>query len=116
MHGCGGACVVAPGGGAGVRGCSGGACMAAPRGGHAWLLLEGRAWLLPGGMCGEGGHAWRRGACMVKGACVVKGGGMRSMHGRSLRGRYASYWNAFLFSNIFVKNCIKMKEISPGYP
>ena len=26
-------------------------------------------------------------------------------------GRYASYWNAFLFGKIFAQNCIKMKKI-----
>ena len=61
-----------------------------------------------GGVRGEGGHAWWRGACMVKGACVAKGGhawqrggGMRGIRRdteiRSMSGRYASYWNAFLF-------------------
>ena len=63
--------------GGGVRGCSGGV--------RAWLL-GGRAWQ-------RGGHAWR--------------GGVRGMHpppryGRSLRGRYASYWNAFLLYCTFV--------------
>ena len=42
-----------------------------------------------GGVCGEGGHAWQ------KGGMHGKGGGER--YGRSMRGRYASYWNAFLF-------------------
>ena len=71
-----GACMVALGG---VHGCSGG---------HAWLLLGGHAWLL-----------W--GECVVAwGVCVVLLG--RGMHGfsdeiRSISGRYASYWNAFLF-------------------
>ena len=51
-----------------------------------------------GGMHGEGGHAW----CRVGGACVAQGGGHAwyappPRYGRSLRGRYASYWNAFLF-------------------
>ena len=97
----GGACV------AGGHACpGGGACM--PSGG-VWLGVC----MCPGGVHGEGGcmakgGAWWRGACMVKGACVAKGG----MHGegracvectptstrysRSMRGRYASYWNAFL--------------------
>ena len=78
------------------------------KGGHAW---QRGVCMAKGGMCGEGGCAWQReGACMVKGgmcgeggASVVKGG-MRGMHtppstryGQSMRGRYASYWNAFLF-------------------
>ena len=68
--------------------------MVAP-GGCAWLL-GGRAWLLPG-------------ACMVApggvmhgcsgGACVVFRGGVHGFFDeiRSMSGRYASYWNAFLF-------------------
>ena len=93
MHGCQGACVV----------------------------VEGCAWL-PGGACmvaGGRGCAWQRGVCMVKrGACMAKGGacmvkwgvhgkgGMCSERGvcvgydeiRSMSGRYASYWNAFLLT------------------
>ena len=42
------------------------------------------------GACMAGaGHAWQ-GACMV-------GGGVHGI--RSMNGRYASYWNAFLFTN-----------------
>ena len=75
-------------------------CLVCPRGGgHVWQGgMHGR-----GGMCG-------RGVCMAGGACMVEG-----MHGRrcawqgarmpprgydeirSMSGRYASYWNAFLF-------------------
>ena len=83
-----------------------GACMVL-FGGHAWLLWGG-AWL-------RGVHGFIRGACMVlfggvcvvlfRGACVVlfRGGvhGFFSFCGyneiRSISGRYASYWNAFLF-------------------
>ena len=70
------------------------------------VALGGHVWLLPGGgMCGcsEGGmhgFSWG-GACMVfargrawffpGGACV----GYDEI--RSMSGRYASYWNAFLF-------------------
>ena len=79
--------------------------MVAP-GGCAWLL---------GGMCGcswEGGmHGCSWGACVValRGACIVAPGGCawllpggvhgirRHMEIRSMSGRYASYWNAFLF-------------------
>ena len=117
MHGCsGGACVVAPGGDA---------CFLL--GGHAWLLPGGHAWLLWGGMHGEagghvlqrgacvvkggmhglkggvhgGGHTWQRGACMAGGHAWQKGGhvwyAIPPRYGRSLRGRYASYWNAFLY-------------------
>ena len=33
---------------------------------------------------------------------------------RLTNGRYASYWNAFLFGKIFAENCMKMKEIGSG--
>ena len=62
-------------------------------GGNAWqrgaYVAKGRHVWQRGGMHGEGGHVWLRGVCVVK-------GGMHGMHGWSLRGRYASYWNAFL--------------------
>ena len=76
-------------------------------GGYVWLLggmhdcqRGGCAWLL-GGMHGEGGRHGERGVCVVRGwVCVVKGG-MRGIQRdteiRSMSGRYASYWNAFLF-------------------
>ena len=79
-------------------------------GGHAWVGGCGR------GVHGRGG-AWQ-GACMAgacvaggmhRGACMVGGvmwqGGMHATHapppdtmsyGQSMRGRYASYWNALL--------------------
>ena len=85
----GGACVVAPGG---MSGFIGGACMVL-FGGHVWFYLGGCAWFY-----------W--GACVVLfgGACVVLFGGMRGFFSffgyneiRSMSGRYASYWNAFLF-------------------
>ena len=99
-----GACMAARGRGVGVmHGCSWGACMVAWRG-HTWLLQGGwgrHAWLLWGGMHGcSGGHVW-----LLRGACMVALGGGAGMHGirrdteiRSMSGRYASYWNAFLFS------------------
>ena len=34
-------------------------------------------------------------------------------YGQYVGGRYASYWNAYLFGNIFAENCINMKEIGP---
>ena len=98
-------------GGQGVRGCSGGACMVAwgghvwllggacvvargacvvAPGGHAWLLWGGHAWLLRGGMHGCSG-----------GACVVFFSFFRYNEIRSMSGRYASYWNAFLFKCFF---------------
>ena len=59
----------------GVHGCSGGGCVVAPGGGACVVAPR-------------GGHAW----------LLVEGG----VHGffdeiRSMSGRYASYWNAFLF-------------------
>ena len=107
----------------GLRGCSGGACMVATGGacvvalgGHAWLLgghawlLGGHAWLLRGGM----GGFIRGGMCgFIRGMCMVLFGGMRGfiqggMRGffryneiRSMSGRYASYWNAFLLKFSF---------------
>ena len=93
-----------------------GACMA---GGHAW-----QGACMVGGVCGRGhvwgvhsgGHAWQ-GACMAGGICVAGGcmtGGVHGRghachthhppdtmrYGRSMRGRYASYWNAFLLVNV----------------
>ena len=83
-----------------------------------------------GGMCGKGGMHGRR-ACMARGACMVKGamhgeGGACGSRGAYISGghawqwrhawqmgghaykrdghwsgRYASYWNAFLFSLMF---------------
>ena len=70
-------------------------------------------------MVAGGGHAWLLGACVVGGACVVVGacvhGCRGGMHGgggacgggacmeydeiRSMSGRYASYWNAFLLND-----------------
>ena len=70
----GGACLVALGGIGCMHGCSGG--------GHAWLLL---AWLPRRGCSG--------------GACVR--GIRRDTEIRSMSGRYASYWNAFLLYSVF---------------
>ena len=81
------------------------------RGGLVWL--DGHAWqggaCVAGWACMAGGHAWLGGVCGEGGACVVKGGmhgkggacvvcmpPPSTRYGRSMRGRYASYWNAFL--------------------
>ena len=106
----------------GMRGCSRGACVAA-LGRGAWLLPGGHVWLLWGGMHGcSGGHKWllggmrgcSRGACVVArgrawllpGGCLVLPGGGGGVRGvfheiRSMSGRYASYWNTFLFNYPF---------------
>ena len=57
-----------------------------------------------------GGHAWQggmhgRGACM--GWCVRS----RYYEIRSMSGRYASYWNAFLFYSYFI-DILFCKQIS----
>ena len=76
-----------------------------PRGGGG--SVRGDSWgcvvALGGGMCGcsrggmhgcSGGHAW-----------LLQGGGMHGIRQdteiRSMSGQYASYWNAFLFKQIF---------------
>ena len=96
MHGFGGGCVVA--GGAcmvvgGVRGCWGGM--------HGCGGLRGYRGL--GGMhgCGGGMHGCR-GACVVAGGtCMVAGEACMGYDEiQSMSGRYASYWNAFLFTGI----------------
>ena len=95
MHGCSGACVAAGGHAwlqGGVRGCQG-PCVVA--GGCAWL--PGACMAVGEGVCGCRGHvvaggAWLWGACMVAiRACV----GYDEIC--SMSGRYAFYWNAFLF-------------------
>ena len=105
-----------------------GACVA---GGHVWVGVCMAGGCMVGGACMAGVHAWgvgcmhgegagmhgKRGACMMKGgmhgkeACVVKGvwyacppSHPSTRYGRSMRGRYASYLNAFLLNLI----CYKM--------
>ena len=78
------ACVVGPRGG--MRGWSGG--------GHVWLVPGEGAWLVPGGM-----HGCSRGGADMHGI-------QRDTEIRSMSGRYASYWNAFLLFYIFESvNC-----------
>ena len=107
-------------------------------GGRAWFYSGGHAWFYSGGMRGFiwgvcvvlfGGHAWfYLGACMVLfggcmvlfgGACVLFPGGVRvffSFFGyneiRSMSGRYASYWNAFLFTVFFCQPCAHKSVIN----
>ena len=75
--------------GGGVRG-SEGVCVVA--GGCAWL--RGGVHGCQGAcmVAGGGGHAWLWGVCMVAGGVCIGYDKLRSMSGR-----YASYWNAFLF-------------------
>ena len=62
-------------------------------GGHAWQggMVAGGGACMAGGVCGRG-HACWGGACMT--------GGMRGRRGGHCSGRYASYWHAFLFTNV----------------
>ena len=100
-----GACMVLLGGW-GVCGFIRGACMVLFSGGHAWFYSAGGACvvLFSRGACVVlfGGHAWfySAGGCMV----LFSRGGVRGFFSfsgyneiRSMSGRYASYWNAFLF-------------------
>ena len=68
--------------------------MVAP-GGCAWLLWGGHVWLLRGGLsgCSAGvcGCSWGEGGSV----CGIR----RDTEIRSMSGRYASYWNAFLLFN-----------------
>ena len=132
VRGCQGACMVVGGcmhGCGGMHGCGwcawllGGACVGAR--GHAWLL---------GGVCGcqgvcvvaggmhdceghvivgdvylvVGGCAWLWGVCMVGGMHGCRGVCIGYDEIRSMSGRYASYWNAFLL----IFSC--GEEPSPG--
>ena len=78
-----------------------GVCVA---GGHAWWGV-----CVAGGMCDGGGMHGR-------GACVVGGGGVRGRYYeiRSMSGRYAAYWNAFLYVGINSRNklpaCMNIKN------
>ena len=66
------------------------------------------ACMAKGGMHGKGEGAWHEGCAWQKGGMRGEGGAWQRGHawyahppsmiyGRSMRGRYASYWNAFLF-------------------
>ena len=97
MHGCREACVVAggcvwlPGG---VCMVAGGACVVA--GGHASLQ-------------GVGGMHGCQGMCMVvRGVCM----GYDEIH--SMSGRYASYWNAFLFMSVYFYQLIMIRVKAEG--
>ena len=79
--------------------CGGGACVVGCVHGRGACVARGA------GMARERGHAWwetcmgvyvARGAMHGRGACMVAGG-MRGRRDGHCCGRYASYWNAFLF-------------------
>ena len=78
-------------------------------GGHVW---QRGACMVKGACMANGGYAWQRGVCVAKGTCVAGGhawqggmhgkgcawqGGMRGRRHGHCSGRYASYWNAFLY-------------------
>ena len=103
----GGACVVV----GGVHGCGGCVVVGGMHGCGGHVLLWGVHVWLRGGMHGCGGHVWLSGVHGCRGVCMVVGG-----HGghvwwwgacvgydeiRSMSGRYASYWNAFLLLKYF---------------
>ena len=111
MHGCWGACMVVGGvcGCRGMHGCRGhvwlpGVCMVVGGMHSCWGACVG-ACMVVGGMCmvacmvvgGICGCRWL--TCVVVGAYMVVGGGacIGYYEIQSMSGRYASYWNAFLF-------------------
>ena len=103
--------------GGGMHGCWEGMCGCWGNMHGCWgaCMDAGRACVVAGGTCvAAGGHAWLQGACVVGGwACVVAGGAWMVAGGwhvwlpggvcigydeiRSMSGRSASSWNAFLF-------------------
>ena len=80
-----------------------GACMVKGVHGKGGCMAKG-ACVVKAAMHGKGGHAWQKGGMRGE-------GGVHGMHpthptryGRLLRGRYASYWNAFLSNNSITDN------------
>ena len=78
-------------------------------GAHAWFYSGGMSGFIWGGVCGfiwgacmvaPGGHAW----LLPRGVWLLWGGGVRGFFDEipPMSGRYASYWNAFLFSMFVV--------------
>ena len=85
-------------------------------------FLGGCAWFFQGGMCGFfqggmhgfcGGRAW-----FFQGghACFFSGGGMRGFFWgiQSMSGRYASYWNVFLYLSIELELKLSHWQIRGG--
>ena len=102
----GGACVVAPGGG--MHSCSRGGAWFLLGGMHGFcwevcmVFAGGHVWFLPGGM-----HGFSPGGCI----------GYDEI--RSMSGRYASYWNAFLLfiiSLFYFKTILKHKSGNLQFP
>ena len=101
---------------------SGGACMVLFRGACV-VLFGGHAWFYSGGACVVlfGGHAWfysggMRGFIWGGVHGFIRGGmrGFFSFFGyneiRSMSGRYASYWNAFLlYSLLLLANVLAVR-------
>ena len=82
--------------------------MVAP-GGHAWFYLGGMC----GFICGVRSLIWGVHGFIQGHAWFYLGGGVRGFFRyneiRSMSGRYATYWNAFLFDKIFGENPMKIK-------
>ena len=88
---------------------------------HASVILSMGGHVWPGGMHGWEGHVWP-GGCVWQGMCVVGVCMVGCMHGRGcmaggvwqgdMHGRrdgycsrqYTSYWNAFLFYDLFLQD------------
>ena len=95
-------------GGGGVRGGGWGMCMAG--GIHGWwgACMAGGVCMAGGGACVAGGHAWH--------ACPHPRQILQDTVIRSMSGRYASYWNAFLLKwyfrhcNVIFKNVFTVEQ------
>ena len=108
----------------GMRGCGGHAWLQGGMrgcGGHAWLqggmrgcwgacVVGEHAWLL-GGMRGCGGHVW------LPGGHAWLQGGVGYDEIRSMSGRYATYWNAFLFKvkSLWVHFCLVLTKFNGAF-
>ena len=84
----------------GMRGFIGGVCVVLFGGGMRGFIWGGHTWFYSGGAC----------MVFIRGGMhgFYLGGGMRGFSSffgyneiRSMSGRYASYWNAFLFPEFF---------------
>ena len=77
-------------------------------------VCSGGGGVCSGGMCSRGclvpGRSALGGAWSQEG-CLFLGGLVETPRGGHCCGRYAFYWNAFLFGKIFAEYCIKMKVI-----